>query len=42
LTFYVLPHESSSFMILWLSVCCVLSGPFAKAGNQAYIYILYE
>jgi len=23
-------------MILWLCVCCVLSGPFAAAGSQAY------
>jgi len=41
ITFYVLLCESSSFMILWLSVCCVLSGPFATAGSQAYINILY-
>ena len=35
---YVLPCESSSFTILWLSVCCVLSGPFATAGSQAYTH----
>ena len=34
MTFYVLSCESSSFTILWLSVCCVLSGPFATA----YLY----
>jgi len=41
MTFYVLPCESNSFTILWLSMCCVLSGPFATAGSQAYIHILY-
>jgi len=25
-------------MILWLSMCCVLSGPFATAESQAYVY----
>jgi len=40
LTVYVLLRESSSFMILRLSVCCVLSGPFAKVGSQAYIHVL--
>jgi len=34
---YVLPCQSSSFTILWLSACCVLSGPFVTAGSQAYI-----
>ena len=38
---YVLPCESNSFTILWLSMCCVLSGPFATAGSPSYIYILY-
>ena len=37
---YILPCESSSFTILWLSLCLVLSGPFATAGNP-YIYVLY-
>ena len=35
---YILPCESSSFTILWLSLCLVLSGPFATAGSS-YIYI---
>ena len=34
---YVLPCESSSFTILWLSACWVLSGPFVTAGCQDYI-----
>jgi len=25
-------------MILWLSMCCVLSGPFATAESQAYTH----
>ena len=25
-------------MILWLSLCCVLSGPFATAGSHAYTH----
>jgi len=37
---YVLPFESSSFTILWLSMCCVLSGPFATAESPSYIRIL--
>jgi len=35
---YVLPCESSSFTILWLSVYCVLSGPFVTAGSHAYTH----
>ena len=42
MTFYVLSCESSSFTILWLSVCCTLSGPFATAGSQDYIHILWN
>jgi len=38
--FNVLLCESSSFMILWLSVCCVLSGPFATAGIPSYVHIV--
>ena len=36
---YVLPCESSSFTILWLSMCYVFSGPFATAGSPSYVYI---
>ena len=36
---YVLPFESSSFTILWLSMCCVLSGPFATAESPSYTYM---
>ena len=40
LTFYVLSCESSSFKILWLSVCCVLSGPFATAGSHTVLVVV--
>jgi len=40
MTFYVLSCESSSFTILWLSVCCVLSGPFATAGSHTVLVVV--
>ena len=39
---YILPCESNSFTILWLSLCLVLSGPFATAGSLSCIYVLYQ